>query len=334
MKILKAFMSAVAFLWGGFWYQQRFHENHQLHAALKHKPLEITGILEDKEHRPASRYPEITTIRIASIATPEKTINDCRGSAKIFFKQPIAAASGDKIIIRHVFAARARDSAQNHALKEGLVLTAFVSHQNYTIVTNHQTTFLTALRCFCIQMRQSLMNKLHKKMNPENFSLFPSLFMGAPVDNSDEMTQMRKGFNHWGIAHYLARSGLHVLIMLLTWQCFMRLIPIRLGFKNMFLLIILLLCSALSWSSISFTRALLSYSLARCFFASGLQTHAIQLILLTILLVLAHNPFHLFFLNFQLSFALAFALAWISEVDFQTRRKIRTASSAQIQTQH
>lgn len=328
LKILITFLSVLAFLWGGYWYQCGVHKNRSFHTTIKHKPVHIIGIVEDKELRSNSRYPVVALIRIESIATPEKTIYDSPAYAKLFFKKPFQALPGQKITINNVFAARDRDNAHRNMLKEGLALTAFISHQNYTI-ENHKASIIISLRCLCTKIRNSLIDKLKNKMNPENFALFSSLFLGAPIDNSEEMTYMRKNFNHWGIAHYLARSGLHVLIMLLIWQSMMRFLPIGLGYKNILLLIILFLCSALSWSSISFTRAILSYTLARFFFLTGFQTHGLQLISLTSLLVLAYNPFHLFFLNFQLSFALAFALAWLNEIDIQSKRKMRMANPLQ-----
>ncbi len=154
--------------------------------------------------------------------------------------------------------------------------------------------------------RTQLSEHISSKLDPTTAILFKAIFLGEHVIFNKEK------FNTWGITHYLARSGLHVAILILSWKKFMQFLPLSIHFKNFFLLIMCIVYWIFSWPSISFLRAFIVFIL---FFIGKLlerQTDLWYLLTLTCFIITAYNPMQIFFLDFQLSFGLTFALLFLA----------------------
>lgn len=149
-------------------------------------------------------------------------------------------------------------------------------------------------------------------MTPESTALFSSLFLGNKTLLKSDLPDIQHDFNTWGIAHHLARSGLHLVLFVALWGYVLRCIPIHFFIKQIIALVLVLGYCFLSWSSISFVRALCLFILHRIGILAGLRMHIASILPLTTLVILLHNPLHLYFLDFQLSFSLTYALAWIT----------------------
>jgi hypothetical protein len=317
-RLLLLFFCSLGYLWGNFWSNHLTYKHQNLHRILSGKPIALQGIVLEITENPTQRYQQSLLVQLETVAKEGKEAFKLHHKAKIFLKRPLSVEIKDHITLKNIFPS---NDPTLYSLREDILITSFINKPNFII---RQTTvpLFTKLSCFCTKVRNTLASKLKNKMSPENYSLFSSLFLGAPIEDTQEMGFIKQHFNEWGIAHYLARSGLHVLIMLILWQSLMKVIPVGYRVKNVFLMLILGICAALSWSSVSFTRALVSYFLAKFFLMGGFPTQAITIIAYACLFVLCFNPFHLFFLNFQLSFSLALALAWLGEIDVQKRRSL------------
>ena len=121
------------------------------------------------------------------------------------------------------------------------------------------------------------------------------------------MNTTKDYFKQWGISHYLARSGLHVVIFVMIWQTLLALLPLPLRTKNLFLILLIICYALLSWSSVSFERALLMFLLYRIACLLGYASHYIHVITLTTLRTYPQSIASLFF-DFQLSFGLPLPL--------------------------
>jgi ComEC/Rec2-related protein len=160
---------------------------------------------------------------------------------------------------------------------------------------------------------------LQNKMSTKTFALFSSIFLGNRANVKKEMDYAKEPFKIWGTSHYLARSGLHLVIFVLVWQFLLSLIPIVFWIKQIILISLISTYSLFSWSSVSFERALLMFLIYKFCIISGKPSHYVHLIILVTGIVLILNPLQLFFLDFQLSFGLTFALAWFNHM--QTHKK-------------
>lgn len=141
--------------------------------------------------------------------------------------------------------------------------------------------------------------------------LYTALFLGNKTD-TPITTYTTSRFSLWGISHHLARSGLHLVIVVWLWLLCLQRLPISYASKYGLLAFLGATYYLLSWSSISFDRACLSFALYKI--CSYRRTpldpmHAISLVLLAFLLTC---PAHLLCLDFQLSFGLTYALAWFN----------------------
>jgi len=143
-------------------------------------------------------------------------------------------------------------------------------------------------------------------------SLYAGLiFFGNKTPGSDDA---RMRFGYWGLAHFLARSGLHIVIFVLLITLLLRMLPLHSSFKYLLMLLICLLYDALSWSSVSFLRAWLLALLVigRHFVAHN--TMYLHLLCLSAIGILACNPCYLGAVDFQLTYALTFALTLFSSL--------------------
>lgn len=158
-------------------------------------------------------------------------------------------------------------------------------------------------------LKHSLLSKLKLKLAPTSFSLLATIFLGhKKASTPEDMQLIRDQFQIWGLAHFLARAGLHmIMIALLIKLCLLLLqIPIRLS--SPIIICLVLVYYQLSWSSVSFLRALSMVIIYETCKLLNLQIDGLHLLNLILIGTLLSNPVQIFFLDFQLSFALTYAL--------------------------
>lgn len=185
------------------------------------------------------------------------------------------------------------------------------------------------------EIHKNMLTAIQKQLNPDAFRLFCLMFLGKFEDTGsfvqeDERTfieklnspafQSRQWFNNWGISHYLARSGLHLVIVVILLQFLLSLVPIGFRAKKLALGCYLGLYSIISWPAVSFTRALLMVALAMGADIIHRPTQILHLIIVASYAVLLWQPANLFYADFQLSFGLTFVLAWANHVHRQRKR--------------
>ncbi|MBD3272914.1 hypothetical protein GF385_00995 [Candidatus Dependentiae bacterium] len=175
---------------------------------------------------------------------------------------------------------------------------------------------INPIKQFIYKARQKIYFKIKQKLNKKSFCYFSSIFLGNKKTNIS--AQQKNIFNIWGISHYLARSGLHIIIFIIIWKIILNLIPIPIRIKNIFLFLTLLIYLALSWPSLSFLRAFFIFILYMIGILFNKQTNFSHILIVICILILIKNPIQLFFLDFQLTFFLTFALS-ISNKNFNNK---------------
>jgi ComEC/Rec2-related protein len=208
--------------------------------------------------------------------------------------------------------------------REGVAGTSFAPKLPYKKIKRPKQSFLNWL----FWQRELLQIKLRKKMSPQTFAFFSSLFFGNRQSIKSRLEEYKPLFKEWGILHHLARSGLHLIIFIMLWHYFLNFLPLPFIFKHLLTLGITLLYLLFSWSSLSFLRAFTLYVFYKLATLFKLKLHPIHAISSACLLLLIHNPVHLFFLDFQLSFLLSFCLLWIAHVRHQRRTSLYKSIAA------
>ncbi len=201
-----------------------------------------------------------------------------------------------------------------YLFKEGIVASTYTNNRSYKLYCRPWISFS---RWFS-ETRERIRHSFSVKMSPQTYSLMSSLFLGTK-SLGKSYGHVRNQFTWWGIVHYLARSGLHVILILYTWNLLLGFLRIPYFLKQGMLVILSIIYHLLTWPSISFERALISFLLYRLCIFQNLSVKPLHVLSLTTLIILMKNPLHLFFLEFQLSFLLTFALAWFGELQQKVR---------------
>ncbi len=216
---------------------------------------------------------------------------------------------GDSILLQNVSCKKpTNDSFLLYLIKENVKSAIFcfksaIKKQGYSVWS--ASTFLPMIR-------NNLFKTLSKKMDRKTFVLFATIFLGNKAAVKNEVVSQQDLFAKWGIMHYLARSGLHVLILVLLWSWVLSFFSLAHATRWFLLTALVLLYGLLSWSSISFIRALFMFLCYQSCIVIKLPIQSLHLLSLVALLLLAYNPVHVFYLDFQLSFGLTFLIAWLA----------------------
>lgn len=278
-------------------------------AQIQDQNLKLIGKIIDKRVLPQKSKLDIAEILCVDVETKKshKTFSlICYSRYKTKFQVD------DKIRLDNIKIKKVKNeslsentSFQKYLIKEGFLTSIFLTKdQKLELIERPKYSFWRWLW----NLKTQTYKDLASKMDKQTFTYFALIFLGNTQQL--EITQMRETFNYWGLSHYLARSGLHIVLFILIWTFLFRFIPIRLRWKRSILILICIIYKLLSWSSIPFIRAFYVFLLMEGGKLLDLQTHFLHLLSIVCLLVLIFNPLQLFFLDFQLSFGLTFTLSW------------------------
>jgi ComEC/Rec2-related protein len=194
--------------------------------------------------------------------------------------------------------------------KEGIAGSIFCEELAYKKLERPQFS----LRNWFFWQRELLQIKLFKKMSLQTFGLFSSLFMGNKNAVASKLMRCKNDFKTWGISHYLARSGLHLIIFILIWNFLFNFLSLSFRTKHLLIFLLTISYTLFSWLSVSFIRAVGVYFLYKIATLLNYQIHALHMLSVMCIGLLLYNPLYLFALDFQLSFLLSFCLLWIAQL--------------------
>lgn len=275
--------------------------------SIAHKRITLRGSIIDIDPIDHAYLDSCITFSINSIQdenTAWKTINK---TMQIYTKKTNNLTVGDSVIIKKLQCTfPSKESFKFYLMKEGIDATCFTPFLMYKILKKSPYSIDRLLHTYKTQ----LINSACLKLSPYTNALFSSLFLGYKKKCKQELAQINEQFKQWGILHYLARSGLHLVIFIFIWQTVLRIIPFSLFIKNSIMLLLGIFYFVLTWPSISFIRAFIIFLLYKLCSYANIQSSLLHLLTLCCFLILLYNPLQLFALDFQLSFILTFALAW------------------------
>lgn len=196
-------------------------------------------------------------------------------------------------------------SFQHYLLKEGVVGSLFVYGAiDYGVIERPAWS----LKGWLWRLREDVYLGVKRKLAPQTFHYFALIFLGNKQQEKSE--DLRQTFSYWGLSHYLARAGLHIILFIMVWSWLLNLFPVHLRVKQLMLLVMCIVYALLSWYSIPFARALGSFLLAEGGRFFGYQPTFFHTLTLLCCVILMYSPMQLFFLDFQLTFGLTFVLSW------------------------
>lgn len=312
---------ALFFVLGFGLYRNEYNTHLYFQKKYAKQQCSINGWIIDKASLPLKKL-NTTTLLINQIGikgSPLKHIGSY--TIRIYSHDEMPYRVGDKISLNNITLPAAKPSTSsviNFLVKNGVLFSLFISSKSKRLRKLY-SPHLSVQRAVH-HMRNTVYQKIQKGMSVPVFSYFSSLFLGNRVEDEAANASMVPLFKDWGISHFLARSGLHLVIIVSMWEYLLTVLPIGYLLKQIVLLIMTLLYALLSWTSISFMRALITLLYTKLSSIGYNQVHAIHAISIVALVILAYNPACLFFPDFQLSFFLTLCLMWFNRLRYEPQK--------------
>lgn len=300
---IRCFFPCLWFLIGAWRYEQQEAAFRQFNLFAKNSLYNVVGIVEDKKKD--SNTIIISLQSFNNLCLPMSLKNK---KIKIYTDNTNNADIGDTICCSSL-----RCYTKNSLQKKQLLLRTGLLASTYL---GHGTCHISYRPTWCFKRwlyhkKCRLRSDLKTKMSASTFSLFESLFLGFRTSYHEYYT-IKNSFQYWGIVHYLARSGLHLVVVSFFWQALLSVIPMSFMLKNIIILFFIIFYALTTQISISFIRSLLFFIIYLLCSISNVAPYRLHIIILTGLVILIINPLDLFFLDFQLSFALTFFIAFFT----------------------
>ena len=300
----------ASFMAGSLFYHQQVADHFAFQEQYNNVALTITGTVASVEKIQSTRHRWHLIIDLKEICATNSKIATNTSIALYSVWNPYVEV-GDIIRITDITFKKIENRSFNlYLAKEKVSATAFIDKPTIIIIEHPQWSLSREIA----HLRNKIFGSLQQTINKETFALFSSIFLGNRVAVKQQMDHAKEPFKYWGTSHYLARSGLHLVIFGIIWHFILGFLPLLFFWKQIFLIFLIGCYSMLSWSSVSFNRALIMFFIAKFCLLTKNRLHYVHLITLATCLVLIFNPLQLFYLDFQLSFGLTFALAWFTHI--------------------
>lgn len=290
---------------------QRTQHQH-IAAQIENKTLNVEALIESIEsvQHPLYRYLIIAHIHTTHTVQENMQINT-PWRLQCYTNLPPTFEIGDTVAFNHLtIRATSGSSFYDYLIKERIHATVFLKTNNYSIL-NHPSFHLQRT---LDRYKQNILKRIRAKCPRTTFTLFVSIFLGNRNCVKKHYQEIKELFHHWGIMHFLARSGLHLVMFILLLQLLLQLLPVSILAKHLLIIAVTTIYAALSWQSISFLRACATFGWYKICHIFGLQINVTHIVLLLSCIFLLFNPSLLFFLDFQLSFGLTLVLSLTNQL--------------------
>jgi competence protein ComEC len=306
---------------GSFLYQRQLNLYDNFYKKIDMSCYVLTGTVTDIQHLTHQRYKKCITLGNNYLSPSNKKIISTDWLISLYGNNFNEIQVGDTLNITNLHFKEPKNiSFKHHLIKQGIAATVFLQEKGQNAITLLYRPE-RSLNRWVFNKKMEIYSILKSKMSYKTFSFFSSLFLGIKQNNYHQ-DKLKEHFKYWGLSHFLARSGIHLIVFIFLWKLLLSFIPLAYSIKQGLLIMISLIYFLLSWTTISFARALLTFLIYCIFVLLNRQINGLHILSLVALIVLIINPMQLFFLDFQLSFGLTFALLWFSHVQLYANKKI------------
>ncbi len=305
-----------------FFGSTRYYQNQNLyfeHQELLEKSCNVTGIIQEILPRLDEQEQICMSIQISNV---EIAGQDHPIHKKIYLFLPFYTTlwvkPHQKILIKNIFLKHPNSASyQDYLIRENIWA---VAHQKsfYYQTLKKPSLFMQQIDELC-SLPLKATNHTFSQLT---HSLYLSIFCGKKI-KSQTTTKMKELFQYWGISHHLARSGLHLVILISLLLFLLSFIPCSAFRKQWLIVIMLCIYYAMTYPSVAFLRAFYMYLFYTLCKQLYIPSNPIHILLITTLVILTANPHHLFFLDFQLSFSITLLILWFC----QTTQNMKTVAS-------
>ena len=314
--IIKAALSILLFFVGYFALIQQRQRFSLFDSLTINKKFILIGNVESIQHSLNNKFPYCTIIKIEKIKEDSNKWIKLSNYIQIYSLEEPSIKTDDTILVKNV-----RLNNINN-----------LDFKNYLMRININNSFFTKKIFFKIlnrpnfsvkrnfeNIKYKLINRIQSKMKNNAFCLFSSIFLGNKNLVKKDMQPTSYKFANWGISHIIARSGLHLWILILVLQIIFSLFRSFIV-RRILMIIIMIMFYIISWPAIPFTRSIITYILFEFCNIFGFTHNTIHLFLLTCIIILTSNPIQIFFLDFQLSFIITYILLWYAQIIHKNKK--------------
>lgn len=305
-NLLVLFLAIFCFFFFG---ACRYYQNKELYFSnnnLLGKKTNVTGTIQEILPRLNEQEDICIVMKVSKIETEEKeyAINKKVYLFLPFYTklwiQPYQKIVAKNIIFKHPHSI----SYQEYLIKERIWAVAHQKYFSYTTIAK-PSLLMQQINEICNLSFHASKASLHELTQ----TLYLSIFCGKKF-KSETTTTIKKLFQYWGISHYLARSGLHLILLIGILLTLLSFVPYASLKKEAIILMLLSFYYITTYTSIAFVRAFYMYVLYTLCKQLYIASQSIHIFLITTLCILIINPHHLFFLDFQLSFGITLLILW------------------------
>jgi competence protein ComEC len=285
----------------------------KLITPLKQQPFAVTGYVANVA--PLAARPYMASVHIVIQSLTQEGNSNCYDGMHLVNYMPIKSAPpvGSDVSIAEIKPQQTRITEDiSLFLRKNNIIHQLFNRTDFatcTYTNSPSPSILQKPQQYGVAWRNRFYRRCTEGLSPLSKLYVGLIFFGNKEPGCDDV---RMRFGHWGLAHFLARSGLHIVIFVLLITLLLRMVPIHSNAKHLLLFAVCLLYDALSWSSISFLRAWLLALLLIARHFIGRHTMYVHLLCLSAIGILAYNPCYLMAVDFQLTYALTFALTLFS----------------------
>lgn len=284
------------------------------------KPLTIKARVIDVQSCTGGLFEGFAQVQVEQVkGSGEDHYHSADFSFFCYHKQVFNWMVGDQVLFEDlVLSTPSENALENNAsygdylIKEHVIASVFLQKKNYVCVIDRPSW--SVKRWIWLQ-KYRILSSIKEKVSPLAYAYFALIFLG--YKQLEQNHTLRKVFNLWGLAHFLARAGLHIMLFIWIWQLFLGLLPLPGVVKRGVLFFVCGVYALFSWISIPFFRAYVVFVLGRCATMVDQQINFLHLLTVSCLFVLLFNPMYIFFLDFQLTYALTFVLGWFSQLKIE-----------------
>jgi len=200
-----------------------------------------------------------------------------------------------------------KDAIRTYLMKKNINGTIFLSYKP-RIISCPSLGIKDGINRWQFRKKSSFLRSFKGLLSSDAYTLFGLILFGQSAEKTPQGDQLIELHATWGISHLLARSGIHLWIILFI-------LSIALSFfshpitRTVIQVTVLLLYTLLTWTSVSFARALFMWLVFGIAYMQKYKTHTINTLALAASLFLLYNPLYLFSLDFVLSFGFTAYLA-------------------------
>jgi ComEC/Rec2-related protein len=311
---LYIFFYIVACCYGSYSYYTQVTQQQIFCAYTEGRIFDITGTIIDirKTTNPHLCYCIVLKLSDMKPADNQSLVPVAHEKISLYLNTKKNLRISDTIRIRNVkFKSSQNNEFMKFLLKEHITTSVSISQNSIELLKRPNLSLSRTIT----EYRNELLGNFRRSMDRETFLAFSSIFLGDPLAKKREDV-LKNQLKTWGLFHYIARAGLHLVIFVSIWVFIFNLLPISWSLRQ---ILIILLCSLyyiLTWPSLPFNRAFFTVLLVRICGLLGLKTYYVPTLALIAFITIIENPCILFALDFQLSFGVTFGLAWFNEVRY------------------